>query len=577
MKVYEALAAAFVAEDVDCVFGLMGDANLKWWSAMAAADVRMLSARHETALVAMADSYAQASGKVGVAAVTCGPALVHAAAPLTAAARARTPLVLFAGDTPALALGNPQDIEQRKVADLCEAGFVQLRGAGTVADDVRTAFFRARTERRPIVLNVPMDLQGAALTGEWSYQPSATLTEPAQRRPPDPVAASAVMEVISSARRPVIVAGRGAMSSGAKEAVLALAARTGALLATTMPAKGWLDEDEFAVGIVGPLASTIGRQLFAEADLVLGIGASLDRYALVDGGPSFPTATVVSITDEPVLKGNSRAPDRFLVGDADACVRALLSRADERGLQLAGFRTDETRQRIADSVAVERMAVDTAAGLDPRTVMRALEDVLDDNDEVVVGVGHFLSFAAMHLRRPTGGRFHWTHYFGAIGYALPIGIGVAVARPERRVVVIEGDGSLMMSLPELESAARLGLDILVLVVNDQALGAEMHKLRADGLEPSHAHMSTPDFGAVADALGGSGAVVSDAESLRDALARHRSAGGGLHVIDARTDRNAMSEMYHKLHFGQDQHAPHQRLQPVVAAARQPTRISPARN
>ena len=564
MKVYEALAAAFVAEGVDCVFGLMGDANLKWWSAMADADVRMLSARHETALVAMADAYAQASGKVGVAAVTCGPALVHAATPLTAAARARTPLVLFAGDTPALALGNPQDIDQRKVADLCEAGFVQVRGPATVADDVRAAFFRAQTERRPIVLNVPMDLQGVDVASTWSYQPSSALTEPAQRRPPDPVAASEALDLISSARRPVIVAGRGAMASGAKESVLALAGRIGALLATTMPAKGWLDEDAFAIGLVGPLASTTGRELFAEADLVLGVGAGLDRYAMVDGGPCFPTATVVSITDEAVLKGNSRAPDRFLIGDADACLSALLRLADERGLLLDGFRTAETRRRIADSVAGEHAAVDTAAGLDPRTVMRALEDVLDDRDEVVVGVGHFLSFAAMHLRRPAGGQFHWTHYFGAIGYALPIGIGVAVARPEHRVVVIEGDGSLMMSLPELESAARMGLDVLVVVVNDQALGAEMHKLRADGLDPSRAHLSTPDFGAVAGALGGSGTVVFDADSLRDALARHRNAGGGLHVIDARTDRNAMSEMYQKLHFGQDQHAPHQRLQPVTA-------------
>ncbi|MCW2499646.1 MAG: putative acetolactate synthase large subunit [Frankiales bacterium] len=571
MKVYEGLAAGFLAEGVDCVFGLMGDANLKWWSAMAGGGATMLSARHETALVAMADAYAQATGRVGVAAVTCGPALVHAATPLIAAARARTPLVLFAGDTASATLGNPQDIDQRKVADLCEAGFVQLRGPGTVAEDVRAAFFRARTERRPIVLNAPMDLVGAELSGPWWYAPASGLCVP-QRGEPDEQTCATVVDLIASARRPVVVAGRGAMASGARESVLELGRLTGALLATTMPAKGWLDEDEFAVGLTGPLASAVGRDLLAEADLVIAVGASLDRYSTTDGAGAYLGARVVSITDAPALQGSCRAPDVFLVGDADTCVRRLLTRLAARGVASEGFRTPETRTRIASSVEAEVPAVDGAGGLDPRTVMRALEDVLGDDDSVVVGVGHFLSFAAMHLRRPSGGHFSWTHYFGAIGYALPIGIGVAVGQPHRRVVVIEGDGSLMMSLPELESAVRMGLDILVVVINDQALGAEMHKLRAEGLDPAQAHLPTPDFGAVARVLGGRGDLVTDAAGLRAALDLHRSGERGLHVIDARTDRDAMSEMYHQMHFGRPHRAPHQRLEPAAAlSAGEPAR------
>jgi thiamine pyrophosphate-dependent acetolactate synthase large subunit-like protein len=559
MKVSEALAEAFISEETENVFGLMGDANLHWWSEMAGRGTRMVSARHETAAVAMADGYAQATGRVGVATVTCGPALVHTATPLTAASRGRTPLVLFAGDTPPATLGNSQDVDQRRVAELCEAGFVAVRSPATVADDVWTAFYRARTESRPIVLNVPMDLQSIAYPGEWRYEPSLELTQPPQRPVPDSAACGTVADLVAEAHRPVVLVGRGAMASGARSSVLALARRVGALIATTMPAKGWLDDDEFAVGIVGPLASAIGQELFSEADLVIAVGAGLDRYTTTDGGAAFPKARIVSVTTTPTIKGGSRRPDLFLTGDADACVRALVDLLEQRGVAHDGFRTSETRERIASSTAAVRSPTDDSHGLDPRTVMRVLEPHLGDAEDVVVGVGHFLSFAAMHLRRPIGGHFYWSHYFGSIGYALPIGIGIAAARPDRRVTVIEGDGSLMMSLPELETAARSGLDLRVVVVNDQALGAEMHKLRAVGLDPADAHLPTPDFGAVGRVLGGTGDLVTNAEELRRSLDRYRSEGPGLHVIDARTDRDAMSEMYHKLHFGRPHEAPHQRM------------------
>jgi thiamine pyrophosphate-dependent acetolactate synthase large subunit-like protein len=562
VKVYEALADAFLAEGTECVFGLMGDANLKWWSAMADGGARMLSARHETAVVAMADAYAQATGGVGVAAVTCGPALVHAATPLIAAARARVPLVLFAGDTPPAALGNPQDIDQRRVADLCEAGFVQVRSGATVAEDVRTAFFRARTEHMPVVLNVPMDLAGSEVVGAWQYASSLSLVPQGQRLLPDQQACAELVDHIARARRPVVLGGRGGMASGARGSLLALAERIGALVATTMPAKGWLDEDEFTVGLVGPLASALARELFAEADLVIAVGSSLDRYATSDGGQVFPNAQVVSLTTTPALPGNSIVPDLFVLGDADTSLRRVVTLLQDREVCAEGFRTEATRARIADYVAAESQPVVTGPALDPRTVMRVLEDSLEEDEDVVVGVGHFLSFAAMHLRRPAGGHFYWTHYFGAIGYALPMGIGLAAARSPRRVTVIEGDGSLMMALPELESAVRLGLDLRVVVVNDQALGAEMHKLRAEGLDPSQAHFPTPDFGAVSRVLGGAGDLVTAADDLRVALNRHR---GGLHVIDARTDRGAMSEMYDQLHFGHPHRAPHQRLQDLPTA------------
>ncbi|MDQ1489792.1 MAG: acetolactate synthase large subunit, partial [Actinomycetota bacterium] len=309
MKVYEALAEAFVAEGVKAGFAVMGDANITWFAAMEARGVRMISARHEAAAVSMADGFAQAGGGVGVCTVTCGPGLLHTVTPLLGAARGDVPLVLFAGDLPAATRrGNPQDVDQRQVADLCEAAFVQVASPATAVDAVRRAFTIARVERRPVVLNAPMDVQAAEYPGTSGAATAPARTAPAGAAPvgaaavvrvgSDPAVRLRVVELIRGSRRPVILAGRGAIRSGADRELLALAERIGALVTTTMPAKGWLDEDPFAVGVVGPLRSAVAEELLAEADLVLAFGSTLDRYTRTEGGGVFPAATVVSVNTD---------------------------------------------------------------------------------------------------------------------------------------------------------------------------------------------------------------------------------------------------------------------------------------
>ena len=167
-QVSDILAQAFAAEGVDTLFTLMGDANMYWSASMADNHkVRLIHARHEHCCVAMADAYARATGKVGVASVTCGPSYTQVMTALAMAARGNAPVVVFAGDAPIGASWYIQSIDQAPLALATGAHFVPIRAIDRALDCVREAFYVARAERKPVVLSVPLDLQ----TEEFPYLP----------------------------------------------------------------------------------------------------------------------------------------------------------------------------------------------------------------------------------------------------------------------------------------------------------------------------------------------------------------------------------------------------------------------
>src|SRR5688572_28273907 len=155
MKVYERLADAFVAEGTRTIFGMMGDGNMYWMSALDRHRVRMIEVRHEGAGLGMADGWARATHDVGVATATCGPGVTQLATALVTAARASSPLVVFAGEYPTNDQGYVQRLDQSRFAEACETGFVRLTSADVADEVVRQAFYLARTESRPIMLSCP--------------------------------------------------------------------------------------------------------------------------------------------------------------------------------------------------------------------------------------------------------------------------------------------------------------------------------------------------------------------------------------------------------------------------------------
>ncbi|MGH7247638.1 MAG: thiamine pyrophosphate-binding protein, partial [Pseudomonadota bacterium] len=235
IPIYAALAQSFAAEGVDTHFTLMGDGNMHWVAAMQKLPgISTFSARHEHCATAMAMGYHLATGKVGVASVTCGPGFTQIMTALTTAARARIPLVVFAGEAPIHAQWYNQALDQPPFAAACDAYYISAHSPRRMYQYVREAFYIARHERRPVVLGVPYDLQKEPLPNIGAYQPSSAVLPRTEPRPPDPDQIDQVVGKLARARCPLVLAGRGVLLAGAAKEVEAIAERSGALLATTL-------------------------------------------------------------------------------------------------------------------------------------------------------------------------------------------------------------------------------------------------------------------------------------------------------------------------------------------------------
>jgi thiamine pyrophosphate-dependent acetolactate synthase large subunit-like protein len=528
LPIYEMLAQAFASEGVDAVFNLMGDGNMHWATAMSKLDgMQMYHARHEHCACGMAMGYYSATGKTGVASVTCGPGVTQITTILSTAVRAQVPLVVFAGESPINAKWYNQQIDQAPLVNATGAHYVRAHSAKLMHEYVREAFYTARYERRPTVLGVPYDLQKSAWSGGPDYKPSAAYIPQAGRTLPSPETVAMLADKIERAKRPIIIAGRGAVRSGAQAAIEELAETAGALLATSLPARGLFDTSPYSVGVAGGFSGEGTRALFADADLVIAIGASLTYYT-VDGGALFPKAYVAQVDEHPLgLRHGAQAGDLFLKADAKAGAEAVTAELRRRGVKLTGYRTPAIAEQIKSS-PIDSVEFSVAPGtFDPRAVIAELDRVIPKDWDLVSGSGH-QGYFQTHMRGRKPENFHVMREFGAIGNSISIAMGVAAARNNGKIVLIEGDGSLIMHIQELETMRRHGIKMLICVLNDGAYGAEIHKLRQDGLDDSGAIFGRPDFAAIAQGFGLRGANVTDLGKL-GALLRDYDANGAAEI------------------------------------------------
>lgn len=542
-RVFDVLADTFLREEVETCFALLGDANMNWATRLTERGCRMIYVRHEHCAVAASMAYARKSGKVGVATVTCGPGVTQLMTALPAAVRASLPLVVFAGEAPLKSAWYNQAIDQAPMVEATGAAYHRLHFPALMPAAIRDAFLQARRERRPVVLGIPFDLQNRPWEGEVNLPvPSREMMSPPAPLPPSPEELESAARLVGEAKRVLVFAGIGAVESGAGEACRKLAARTGGLLTTTLPARGLFHDDPFCIGITGSFSTEVGLECVKEADLVIAVGCSLAFHA-GGGGQLWPKAQVLHIDIEPRSVSQGQAVARHhMRADARLGVEALVAALPEPA---ESWRNNTLADRIRTEPA-DSMKFDIEPDLlDPREAVAALEDALPLEWQLVNSSGHCSAFFAQMPSRPNE-QFLTIREFGAIGNGTSFAMGVAAARPDSPVVLFDGDGSFLMHIQELETMYRHQLNILTVIMNDAAYGSEVHKLRSEGFGLAGSVFGYANFAEIARGFGLAGRTITDVADIPDAVEEFKRDGGPA-VWDLRVSDKVVSRITRQAH------------------------------
>ncbi len=537
MKIYQALANAFINEQVDLCFALLGDANMHWAGALAEAGVGFVYTRHEHAAVAAATSYARVSGKPGVATVTCGPGLTQIMTILPIAVRANIPLIVFAGEAPLSKPWYNQGIDQAPFVEATGAQYRALHNTDHMVAEIHNAFEYARCKQVPVVLGVPFDLQQLA----FKEQEADVFSAPACTAEMPQLNAKAIetaAQWITESKRPVLLAGLGATAEKVKAACVNLAQASGACLATTLPAKGLFFDQPYCLGVAGGFATEKAKEIFLQADMVIAVGARLASHTF-DGGRLTPNARVIHVDIKPQIHVQGRkASDLTIASDALPAVEALSDKVStvhtSAGTTVPGWRTDEMRGLTESALILADPGIAEDGFLHPMSVIKHLSEVIPSTCHMVNTSGHSAYYAAQMNYHPQS---HYTviREFGAIGNGTSFAMGISAAFAQRPVVLIDGDGSALMHIQELETMVRHQMHILIIVLNDGAYGSEVHKLRADEVTVAGSVFGRPDFAGIGRGFGLAGVTITDLQALKKSMGEFLSGRGpaiwDIHISD----------------------------------------------
>jgi thiamine pyrophosphate-dependent acetolactate synthase large subunit-like protein len=537
--VADVVGATIAMQGVKDAFGVLGSGNLVVTNALVRHGAQFHHARHEMSATCMADGYARVTGRVGVVSVHQGPGLTNTMTGLAEAAKSRTPVLVLAGETPAAALTSNFRIDQHDLVESVGAIADRVHGPKSAADDAARAYQRALTERRPIVLMLPIDIQPQPA---GQTEPSRPPLPPLSPAGPATDAVSAAVDLLTAARRPAIIAGRGAVLAGAGPDLERLGRAIGAVLATSAPANGLFADLPYALGISGGFASPFAAELLPQADTVVVFGASVNDWTTKHGAMIGADARVIQIDTDPRAIARNRPADVAIIADAKATATALTEELTNRDHENQGFRTPELANEIATRRWRDDPYVDASTDewIDPRTVSIALNERLPKDRAVAVDSGHFLGYPSMFLDVPDARSWLFPNGFQAVGLGLGNAIGAAIAQPDRLTVAAIGDGGAFMALAELETAARLKLTLLVVIYDDAAYGAEVHHFAPMGHDVSLVRFPDADLAGIARAAGAKAATVRRVDDL-DVVTEWLANPHGPLVLDVKVNPTICAE------------------------------------
>ena len=509
----EMVIKALVDQGVDVVFGYPGGAVLPIYDALFKQNrLRHILVRHEQAAVHAAEGYARSTGKVGVVLVTSGPGATNAVTGLTDALMDSVPVVCLTGQVPTHLIGNDafQEADTTGITRPCTKHNYLVKDVNGLARMIHEAFYVARTGRPgPVVVDLPKDVLFA--TGAYTEPTSVQHKTYRPQTVPDRAKVAEAMELIASAKRPVIYGGGGIINSGERACTLfrEFVKLTGYPATLTLMGLGaYPASDKQFLGMLGMHGTYEANLAMHGSDVMINVGARFDDRVTGRLNAFSPGSKKIHIDIDPSSVNKNVRVDIALIGDAAEVLAEMIKvwkarhlKPDAKALAHWWHQIGEWRKRDCLRYAPSDKVIK------PQYALQRLYALTRDRDlYITTEVGQHQMWAAQFLKFEEPKHWMTSGGLGTMGYGLPAAIGVQIAHPEATVIDVAGEASILMNIQEMSTAMQYRLPVKVFILNNQYLGMvrQWQELLHGGRYSESYTASLPDFVKLAEAFGGVG-------------------------------------------------------------------------
>ena len=512
-------------EGVEYIFGYPGGAVLHIYDEIYAQDdVKHILVRHEQGATHMADGYARATGKPGVVLVTSGPGATNAVTGIATAHMDSIPLVVITGQVPTHAIGSDafQEVDCVGITRPCVKHNFLVKDVRDLADTLKKAFFVATTGRPgPVVVDIPKDVTRPDLKIPYEYPATVAMRSynPVVRGHPGQI--KKALDLILSAKRPMIYTGGGVVLDNAAEELVKFARTLGYPITNTLMGLGaYPGTDRQFIGMLGMHGTYEANMAMHHCDVLIGIGARFDDRVVGDVNKFCPEARIVHIDIDPASISKTVKVQVPIVGAVANVLREINDTLEGSNRRPDGQALAEWWERIHRWKSIDCLAYSYSETLiKPQSVLQKLYDVTGGDAYVTSDVGQHQMWAAQFYPFDKPRRWINSGGLGTMGFGMPAALGVQLAYPDAQVACVTGEGSIIMCIQELSTAKQYDLPIKIVNLNNRYLGMvrQWQEFMYENRE-SHSYLdSLPDFAALAESFGHVGMTIDKPADVEGAL------------------------------------------------------------
>ena len=554
-------------EGVELLFGYPGGAVLHLYDAIFQQDdVQHILVRHEQAATHAADAYARATGKPGVVLVTSGPGATNAVTGIATAYMDSIPLVVISGQVPSAVIGSDafQEVDMVGITRPCVKHNFLVKNVADIAETMKKAFHVATTGRPgPVVVDIPKDLTDPNIKVPYVYPESVNMRSYEPPREGDPRQVQKAVELLLSAKRPMIYSGGGVVLGEASDELRTFSRQLGYPVTSTLMGLGAFPAtDSQFIGMLGMHGTYESNMGMHESDVIIAIGARFDDRVTGKLTEFCPYAKIIHIDIDPASIAKTVKVDVPIVGEVSIVLKQLMAEINVNGSRIDTEALAAWWDQIKEWQSVNCLEYDRESALiKPQYVVEQLYKVTAGNAFITSDVGQHQMYAAQFYPFDEPRRWINSGGLGTMGFGLPAAIGVRLAHPDADVACITGEASIQMCIQELSTAQQYQTPVKIINLNNRYMGMvrQWQEFSYEG-RYSHSYLEAlPDFVKLAEAYGHVGMQIDKPEDVTPALEEAFAMKDRTVFLDIITDQK--ENVYPMIEAGKGHHDMRLRVAP----------------